>query len=73
MGGLIAMGNKRKKENDISVYIEDQEYIANTYVMKCYFISILVYTACFILNLAGIFIIDQELMQRAAGGGIAAQ
>ncbi|MGN0413214.1 MAG: response regulator [Lachnospiraceae bacterium] len=58
------MGKSRKTENDIAVYIEDQEYIANTYVMKCYFISILVYTACFILNLLGIFIIDQELMLR---------
>ena len=58
------MRGKRKLGNDIAVYMEDQEYTANIYVMKCYFVTMMVYTACFILNLLGIFIIDQKLMQR---------
>ncbi|MGN0599779.1 MAG: response regulator [Oscillospiraceae bacterium] len=61
--------NKNKSKNpvptssdDINVYMEDNEYIANKYVMNCFGITILVYTAAFLLNLAGIFIIEQRLM-----------
>lgn len=56
MGGII------KRKEDISVYIEDQEYIANLYVMKCFSVTMLVYLLAFILNILNIFIIDQSLM-----------
>lgn len=60
---LKMLSNKMKKSgDDISAYIEDKEYIANTYVMKCFSVTIIVYTAAFILNLLGIFIIEQKLM-----------
>ncbi|MBO4982066.1 MAG: response regulator [Lachnospiraceae bacterium] len=52
----------RKKSDDIAVYIEDREYLANTYVLRCFFITMLVYTVTFLLNLVGIFVIDQKLM-----------
>ena len=42
MGGII------KRKEDISVYIEDQEYIANIYVMKCFGVTMLVYLFAFI-------------------------
>ena len=44
-GGII------KRKEDISVYIEDQEYIANLYVMKCFSVTMLVYLLAFILNI----------------------
>ena len=31
-----------EREN-IDKYVEDKEYIANTYVMRCFFISMIVY------------------------------
>lgn len=52
----------QQSSDDINVYMEDKEYIANKYVMKCFGVTILVYTAAFLLNLLGIFIIDQRLM-----------
>lgn len=56
MGGIL------KRKDDISVYIEDQEYVANLYVMKCFSVTMLVYLLAFILNILNIFIIDQTLM-----------
>lgn len=53
----------RQKNDDIAVYIEDQEYIANTYVMKCFSISMILYFITFLLNVLGIFIIDKEVMR----------
>jgi len=53
-----------KKTDDISVYIEDQEYIANTYVMKCFSITMVLYFVTFLLNILGIFIIDQKIMRQ---------
>jgi len=58
------MNKNNKADNDISVYIEDQEYIANTYVKRCFSVTILVYTLVFLLNLARIFIVDQSLMYK---------
>ena len=46
-----------KREN-IDKYIEDKEYIANTYVMRCFFISMIVYFIAFLLNSFDFFIID---------------
>ena len=57
---------KRYVKNDgITVSSENQEYIANTYVMRCFTVTMIVYLITFLLNLAGIFTIEQELMWRA--------
>ncbi len=56
---------KKPKEDEISVYIEDTEYVANKYVIRCFSVMMLVFTVAFILNLAGIFVIEQSLMRKA--------
>ena len=56
------MENVKKKEDDIAVYIEDREYIANTYVLKCVTVTMAIYTLVYLLNLVGIFVIEQSLM-----------
>lgn len=40
----------------------NKDYIANTYVMHCFKISMLVYTTTIILDLLDIFIVDKKLM-----------
>ena len=47
---------------DIDRFVEDKEYVANTYVMRCFFISMIVYSIGFLLNLVGVFIIDKGIM-----------
>ncbi len=59
------MSQVAKEKDDISLYIHDQEYIANNYVMRCFTVTMLVYTTAFILNLFGIFVIRQDLMLKA--------
>lgn len=59
------MGGKTKENDDILVYIKDQEYIANNYVMKCFTVTMLVFATAFVLNLLGIFVIRQDLMFKA--------
>ena len=59
---MILKKNKGKQGNDIDIYLEDQEYIANNYVMKCFTVTIIIYTAALILNFLGIFIIENSLM-----------
>ena len=54
--------NEKKKIDDISVYIEDREYIANRYVMRCFAVTILIYSITFLLNIIGVFVIEQKLM-----------
>lgn len=56
---------KKPKEDEISVYIEDTEYVANKYVIRCFSIMMLVFTVAFVLNLVGIFVIEQSLMRKA--------
>lgn len=51
-----------QKKNTINNFQNDREYIANTYVMKCLTVSMLLYFITFILNLLNIFIIDKSLM-----------
>lgn len=51
-----------KTEDDINIYLEDKEYTANTYVMKCFSISMILYLITVILNLLGIFIVERSLM-----------
>lgn len=58
------MESIRGKNEDIAEYITDQERIANAYLMKCFRVTIVVYSVAFLLNLLGIFIIDQQLMMR---------
>ena len=59
------MKHTKVKKDEISVYIEDRESVANMYVMRCFFVMLLTFTIAFILNLAGIFVIEQKLMIRA--------
>ncbi|MBQ8798313.1 MAG: response regulator [Lachnospiraceae bacterium] len=54
-----------KKKDEITNYIEDTEAVANKYVMKCFGIMMLVFTVAFLLNLIGVFVVDQSLMQKA--------
>ena len=53
---------KNRNNDEISVYIENSEYIANKYVMRCFTVSILIYCITYVLNLLGVFIIDTEVM-----------
>ena len=59
------MEKPKKQKVDISVYLKDQEYIANTYVMKCFSVTMVVYVVTFLLNTVGIFTIKQSLMWKA--------
>ena len=56
------MGEVTKEKDDIALYIKDQEYIANNYVMKCFTVTMWVYTTAFVLNLLDIFVVQQDLM-----------
>lgn len=56
------MENQTKRKDEISVYIEDQEYMANTYVVKCFSVMMALYTFTVVLNLLNIFIVDTKLM-----------
>ncbi len=56
------MGTVKGSRDDIAVYIEDREYIANQYVMKCFFITMVFYVVSFILNQLEIFIVDKQVM-----------
>ncbi len=52
----------KRKNDDIERYIEDQEYTANMYVMRCTSAVMIVYTITAVLNLMGIFVVNQGLM-----------
>ncbi len=56
------MANIKENMDDISVYIEDREYIANKYVMKCFFITMLFFIVSFVLNILNIFVVNQHVM-----------
>ncbi len=56
------MGTVKESRDDIAVYIEDREYMANQYVMKCFFITMVFYVVSFILNQLEIFIVDKQVM-----------
>ena len=54
---------KNKFTNDeVSVYIENHEYSANKYVLRCFSVSMLIYSLTYLLNLLNIFIIDKKIM-----------
>ena len=59
------MRSFRKRADQNTVTSENREYVANIYVMRCFTITMLVYLATFVLNLVGIFTIEQELMWKA--------
>jgi len=48
--------------DEVSVYIENHEYSANKYVMRCFSVSMLIYSLTYLLNLMNIFIIDKKIM-----------
>lgn len=54
----------QKSEDDINVYLEDKEYTANTYVMKCFITTMILYLIVLVLTYLGIFIVDKSLMLR---------
>ncbi|MBQ8596365.1 MAG: response regulator [Lachnospiraceae bacterium] len=56
------MGIAKEKKDDIAVYIENREYIANQYVMKCFFITMVFYVVSYILNQLEIFVVNKEVM-----------
>ena len=54
---------KEVNENwSIDYYNKDKERVANTYVMKCFFVSMVTYGIAFLLNLMDIFIIDKRII-----------
>ncbi|MGN0406659.1 MAG: response regulator [Bacteroides sp.] len=57
--------DKDIKNENVSEYIENQDYVANKYTMKCFMVTMLVFTAIFILNQLGIFIIRKKIMWEA--------
>ena len=59
------MSKLRKKSESISLNPGNREYIANTYVMRCFTVTMMVYLTTFLLNLVGIFTIEQRLMTQA--------
>ncbi len=56
------MGAVSENRDDIAVYIEDREYIANKYVMKCFFITMVFYVVSYVLNQLEIFVVSKEVM-----------
>ena len=50
------------EREDIDKFVADKEYIANTYVMRCFLISMIVYFIAFLLNILNIFIVDKKIM-----------
>lgn len=54
-----------RKHNKIRIPAGEQEHIANLYVMRCLTVTMIVYLITFVLNLAGVFTIEQELMSKA--------
>lgn len=58
------MMDYRKKDKK-SPSLQNQEYIANMYVMRCFTVTMTVYFLAFILNQIGVFIIEKDLMWKA--------
>lgn len=56
---------KLKRVQPLTQPIENQEYIANKYVMRCFTVAMIVYLISFVLNQAEVFIIEKELMWKA--------
>lgn len=56
------MKAEKEQKDSVSVYLDNQEAIANTYVMRCFTVTMVVYLITFVLNIVGIFTIEQSLM-----------
>lgn len=54
-----------KKKVDYAIDAHGQEYVANSYVTKSIVVMMMVFTLTFLLNVTGIFVIQQELMLSA--------
>lgn len=52
----------KNKTAEIDAYIQDQEYIANKYVLRCFTVTMVIYTLIFVLNLLDIFIVNKNIM-----------
>ena len=50
------------EREDIDKYVADKECIANTYVMRCFFVSMIVYFIAFLMNIFDVFIVDKSIM-----------
>lgn len=61
------MGKKKTSTSDVSSYIENSEYAGNKYVLRCFAITMAIYTCAFVLDLLDIFVVDKKVM---AGGYI---
>ncbi len=57
------MEKRAVRDDDISFYIRDREFIANTYVLRCFSVTMLIYTITFLLDLVGIFVVDIQIME----------
>ena len=61
---FIIQGSNMKhimhEREDIDKFVADKEYIANTYVMRCFLISMIVYFIAFLLNILNIFIVPSR-------------
>ena len=56
------MKAEKEQKDSVSAYLDNQEAIANTYVMRCFTVTMVVYLITFVLNIVGIFTIEQSLM-----------
>lgn len=54
-----------KKHDKIRSAAGEQELLANTYVMRCFTVTMIVYFITFLLNVVGIFTIELDLMFKA--------
>ncbi len=59
------MKTQAKKAENTSSYMEEHEYTANKYVMRCFGVTMLALTVAFVLNIFGVFIIDKQIMMSA--------
>ena len=57
------MEENLNRSDDVALYINEHEYIANTYVMKCFAVSMILYFVTYMLNLLGVFVVKQDIMQ----------
>ena len=56
------MKNGVSKSEALNNYFKEREYTANSYVMRCFSIGMLIFFISFLLNLFDIFIIDKKIM-----------
>ena len=54
--------SKNINNDEVAVYIENHEYSANKYVLRCFSVSMLIYALAYLLNLMNVFIIDKRIM-----------